>query len=193
MSQQMQAVPKKRGRKPKNVVEKIPDVMEMLKESCKEPEVVNHTLLNHLGNYLQEPFDILQSYFEGKPLERLVRHQLESYNNFVNYQMQRTIEMFNPITIKSDADYNVENDTYGLIVKISLKDVRFQHPQIHENNGAMKTMMPQEARLRNFTYASYATVDIHIEYIIREEVKDSSDAKTENVRIINKVIPKIKN
>jgi len=126
-------------------------------------------LLEHLGDYINEPFDVLESYFSGKQLERLTRHQLESYNNFVNYQMQRTIEMFNPITIKSVNDYDERTDTFGLEVQINLKNLRFQHPQIHENNGATKTMMPQEARLRNFTYSSNSTVDLHIKYIIQND------------------------
>ena len=98
--------------------------------------------------------------------------------------MQRTIEMFNPITIKSDSDYDEESDTFGLVVKLYLKNLRFQHPQIHENNGATKTMMPQEARLRNFTYASNAIVDLHIEYIVRNEQNE--------IKITQKMMPKIK-
>ena len=62
-------------------------------------------LVDHLNDYTEEPYNIIESYFEGKHLERLVRHQIESYNNFVNYQIQRTIEMFNPVHIKSENDY----------------------------------------------------------------------------------------
>ena len=42
---------------------------------------------------------IIESYFKGKHLERLVRHQIESYDHFVGYQIRKTIEMFNPVTI----------------------------------------------------------------------------------------------
>lgn len=141
-------------------------------------------LLDHLGDYIHEPFEILGSYFDGKPLERLTRHQLESYNQFVTFQMQRTIDMFNPIVIHSDNDYNEETDDYGLTVKISLVNLKFYPPQIYENNGATKIMMPQDARLRNFTYASNTTVDLKIQYVVR-------DANNEE-KIIEKEIPKIK-
>jgi len=164
------------------------DIKAVLKESLngiehKIDETVS-PLLEHIGDYINEPFDILESYFDGKPLERLARHQLESYNNFVNYQMQRTIEMFNPITIMSDNDYDEKTNTYGLVIKIYLKNLRFQHPQIHENNGATKIMMPQEARLRNFTYSSNSIVDLNIEFIIRNENGE--------VKIKEKQMPKIK-
>jgi DNA-directed RNA polymerase beta subunit len=49
---------------------------------------------------------IIESYFKDKHLENLVRHQLESYNNFVNYQIIKTIEMFNPVYIVSENDYD---------------------------------------------------------------------------------------
>ena len=45
-------------------------------------------VLDHLGEYIEEPFTILESYFHGQHLDRLVRHQIESYNHFINYQMQ---------------------------------------------------------------------------------------------------------
>jgi DNA-directed RNA polymerase II subunit RPB2 len=200
LSSPPEKVPKKRGRKPKNAVTidssiatnakvSLPIELMMEAEKTQKNKEVETTesfssLLEHLGSYRQEPFDVLQSYFDIRPLERLVRHQLESYNHFVNYQMQRTIEMFNPITIKSDNDYNEETGTYGLVVKISLKNVRFQQPQIYENNGSMKTMFPEEARLRNFTYSSTSLVDLHIEYVILDEVNEE--------RTICKTIPNIK-
>ena len=39
----------------------------------------------------ETPWNIIKSYFEGKHLKQLVRHQLESYNDFVAYQIQKTI------------------------------------------------------------------------------------------------------
>ena len=54
-------------------------------------------LLDHLNNQTEDPYTVIESYFQGKYLERLVRHQIESYNHFVNYQIQRTISMFNPV------------------------------------------------------------------------------------------------
>jgi len=60
------------------------------------------SVLSHLGEYLEEPYKIIESYFGGQHLERLVRHQIESYNHFINFQIQRTIQMFNPVTIHSE-------------------------------------------------------------------------------------------
>ena len=143
------------------------------------------SVLGHLGNYLEEPYEIIESYFEGQHLDRLVRHQIESYNNFINYQIQKTIDMFNPVTIHSEHDYLPEHDVHLLDTIVRFENFKLYPPQIHENNGATKMMLPQEARTRNFTYASTMTIDLRIDYIIRN---------TENIdtpKVIHKYLPKI--
>ena len=142
-------------------------------------------LLEHLGEYIEEPFHIIESYFEGQHLERLVRHQIESYNHFVNYQIQRTIQMFNPVVIRSENDFIAEKNKYFLEVFISFTNFKLYPPQIHENNGATKMMLPQEAKLRNFTYASTMSVDVNIQYVVR------NTETMETPKIIEKVLPKI--
>ena len=139
----------------------------------------------HLGDYIEEPFTILESYFRGQHLERLVRHQIESYNNFINCQIAKTIQMFNPVVIRSENDFVAEHGQYLLETHISFENFRLFPPQIHENNGATKLMLPQEARLRNFTYASAMTVDLNIQYIIR------NTDKMDNPTVITKTLPKI--
>ena len=52
------------------------------------------TELNRTQDYDEEtPWNIIKSYFQGKHLKQLVRHQLESYNDFVAYQIQKTISI----------------------------------------------------------------------------------------------------
>jgi len=142
-------------------------------------------VLEHMGDFIEEPYHIIQSYFEGQHLERLVRHQIESYNHFVNYQIQRTIQMFNPVVIHSENDYVQDKDKYFLEVFISFTNFKLYPPQIHENNGATKMMLPQEAKLRNFTYASTMTVDININYVVR------NTENMENPKTIERTLPKI--
>jgi len=128
----------------------------------------NHMKSSTLSIYDDEaPWKIIELYFKGQHLKRCIRHQLESYNNFVNYQIQNTIDMFNPVTIHSEHDYNKEADKYALELVVIFKNFHIYRPQIHENNGAAKIMFPHEARLRNFTYASSMTVDLDIKIIHR--------------------------
>ena len=135
--------------------------------------------------YIETPWNIIESYFKGQHLERLVRHQLESYNNFVGYQISKTIEMFNPVHIVSEQDYDPNNKKYSLEIFVNFENFNIYRPQIHENNGAIKLMFPQEARLRNFTYASSMTVDVNIKYVIR------SGPELESTQIFYKTLPGI--
>jgi len=135
--------------------------------------------------YIEDPWTIIEAYFRDQHLDRLVRHQLESYNNFVGYQIIKTIEMFNPVHIKSENDFDAKSGKYALEMFITFENFHIYRPQIHENNGAIKLMFPQEARLRNFTYASAMTIDINIKYVVR----DGDDL--ENVKTLYKTLPKI--
>jgi DNA-directed RNA polymerase II subunit RPB2 len=137
--------------------------------------------------YIEEPWEIINSYFKGKHLEQLVRHQIESYNDFVTYQIPKTIMMFNPCSIKSEQDYCPKLDKYKFEILITFENFSMQRPQIHENNGATKLMFPHEARLRNFTYSSNMSVDINIQYIVRNgenlELEETSYKILPNINI----------
>jgi DNA-directed RNA polymerase beta subunit/intein/homing endonuclease len=135
--------------------------------------------------YIETPWTIIGSYFKDKHLLRLVRHQIESYNNFVGYQIIKTIEMFNPVHIASEHDFDPVSKKYALEIFITFENFHIYRPQIHENNGAIKLMFPQEARLRNFTYASAMTIDINIKYLIR------TGKGLENIQTFYKTLSKI--
>ena len=135
--------------------------------------------------YIETPWNIIESYFKGQHLERLVRHQLESYNNFVGHQITKTIEMFNPVHIASEQDFNPTFKKHSLEIFVTFENFNIYRPQIHENNGAIKLMFPQEARLRNFTYASNMTIDINIKYLVR------TGKELENVQTFHKTLHKI--
>ena len=166
-------------------------IEELVKTDVEKSEIdsihnnVKDDVLSNLNNYIEEPFEIIESYFKGQHLERLVRHQIESYNHFINYQLFKTIQMFNTVTIRSENDYIAEKEMYLLEIEISFSNFKLYPPQIHENNGATKIMLPDEAKIRNFTYASNMAIDLNIKYTIRNS--ESMD----NPRIINKVLPKI--
>jgi len=135
--------------------------------------------------YIETPWSIVESYFKGQHLQRLVRHQLESYNNFVGYQINKTIEMFNPVHVASEHDFDAKTGKYALEIFITFENFQIYRPQIQENNGATKLMFPQEARLRNFTYASAMTVDINIKFVVR------NGEGLENAQTFHKSLPKI--
>jgi len=135
--------------------------------------------------YIEIPWTIIETYFKGQHLDRLIRHQLESYNNFVSCQIQKTIEMFNPVRIASEQDYDAKSGKYSLEIYVTFENFHIYRPQIHENNGATKLMFPQEARLRNFTYASAMTIDMNLKFMVR------NGPNLENIQTFYKNLPKI--
>ena len=110
------------------IIKSIIDTETKIETQTKEiQDKMNRTekdILEHLGQYIEEPYQIIESYFEGKHLDRLVRHQIESYNNFVNYQIQRTIDMFNPVKIHSENDYVEEKQMYMLECSIQFNNFK---------------------------------------------------------------------
>ena len=121
------------------------------------------------------PWKLIETYFSEQHLQRLVRHQIESYNNFINNEIQKTINMFNPVHIHSEHDYNEEFNKYKLELVINFDNFNLYRPKIHENNGATKIMFPHKARLRNFTYSSNMVLDFNIKIILRSgnDLKDT--------------------
>ena len=155
-----------------------------------DAETLKEKIRNKIGTYIEEPWAIIGSYFEGKHLEQLVRHQIESYNDMINVQLKRTVDMFNPVKIASDQDYDKTTHKYRLEVEVTFTNLYLSRPQIHENTGATKILFPQEARLRNFTYASMMTVDMNVKYIVRGSSTTEGGAD-QPVGIHHKVFPKI--
>ena len=159
------------------------EIKKMVEDNMTNPGA---DVLAHLGNYSEEPFKIIESYFHGRHSSCLVRHQLESYNDCIHRQIPQTIQMFNPVIARSEKDILPDTDNkYALEVEITFTNLKMYPPQIYENNGATKLMMPVEAKLRNVTYASNMTVDINVTYHIRDSLE------TDVPRQVKTVIPKV--
>ena len=133
----------------------------------------------------QSNWSVIESYFKEDPLHQLVKHQIDSYNDFIQTQIFKTIEMFNPLTVHSPHDYYQKLNKYRLDIEITFTNFCIYRPEIHENNGSTKIMFPNKARLRNCTYTSHFTLDLNIKYIIR------TGDTLENEEIRNVVLPKI--
>lgn len=176
-----------------NMIEKDINQMSIKDVLIREAESHVHTIPTTIRSLFKQftniedydAFSIIDAYYDKNPIERLVRHQIESYNYFTNVQIEKTIQMFNPVIMRSENDYVADKKQYFLEIQVTFENFKMFLPQIYENNGATKIMYPNEARTRSFTYSSYMNIDLHILYIIRD---------TENMdcpRYIKKVLPSI--
>ena len=81
--------------------------------------------------------------------------------------------MFNPFRVVSDHDFDIKSGHYSLEILLTFNNLVIHRPQLYENNGAIKPMFPQDARLRNFTYDSSIMIDVNIQYnIIAHEFEE---------------------
>lgn len=91
----------------------------------------------------------------------ITNHHLESYNDFVNTFIPRTIKSLNPFTVLKPA---VGHEIRIYIGGVDGSAYNFSRPTI-TNAGKAKLLLPNEARLKNITYQSHLFVDISIEFM----------------------------
>ena len=118
---------------------------------------------------------VIDKYFEDNP-NAFVQHHLDSYNNFLTGDgMKRIFRENNPIRIrknhddgapkKADEDFDLKCDLW-----LGGKDgskIYFGKPIIYDDERA-HYMYPNEARLRNMTYAITIHYDVEVEYVIQQ-------------------------
>ena len=75
----------------------------------------------------------------------LVKHQIESYNRFVEEKIQNILNEVGSIEPELP-------DGEDLVIKIV--DVDIRRPKIHEADGSVREITPREARMRDLTYSS---------------------------------------
>jgi DNA-directed RNA polymerase II subunit RPB2 len=109
---------------------------------------------------------IIGSYFKDNP-QALVRHHIESYNDFFKTGIFQIFKERNPISINSVYDENLQEFKHQCNMYFGGKDgdkIYFGKPVIYDNENA-HYMFPNEARLRNMTYGMTIHYDIDIEFI----------------------------
>ena len=101
----------------------------------------------------------------------LVKHHLESYNDFFNNKIHNIFKEKNPILIMKEQnettkEYNYRAELY--IGGVDGKRLYFGKPIIYDEHRE-HFMFPNEARLRNMTYAITIHIDVEVIYKITNE------------------------
>lgn len=121
---------------------------------------------------------IINSYFSINKGYQLVKHQIDPFNNFILRMLKQIIDGFNSIEINHS--FNPELEKFKYILVLDIKNPVLNKPVITEKDGSTKIMTPNDARKRNFTYASNLTVDIQIvAKTLNEETGEYSEEKKE--------------
>jgi DNA-directed RNA polymerase II subunit RPB2 len=109
---------------------------------------------------------IINTYFEDNP-QALVRHHTESYDDFFRKGIFQIFKEKNPVRISSQYDESTGQFKHECLMYMGGKDgskIYFGNPTIYDDNNS-HYMFPNEARLRNMTYAMTIHYDVEIELI----------------------------
>jgi DNA-directed RNA polymerase beta subunit len=105
--------------------------------------------------------DVIDPYFKGDKT-KLVAHQLESFNNFIESAIPSLMQhMLIKVTDKKSEMDNAGNEHTFRILSCGISK-----PIIYQNGRGFLQMLPSEARYRNLTYAAHLYIDF--EYMHRQ-------------------------
>ena len=111
----------------------------------------------------QIAWNIIDKYFEDNP-NALVRHHLDSFNDFYKNDIFRIFKEMNPITIMSKRDDATGEFMSKCYLYLGGKNgdlVYFAKPVIYDDKHS-HYMFPNEARLRNMSYSMAIHYDVEV-------------------------------
>ena len=117
-----------------------------------------------------DAWTVIKSLINENDWEHLVKHHLESYNDFMKNKIPIIIKQFNPLSIFHG--YEEDTNTYNYEIRVEFTDSYFTKPMIYENDGSTKLMYPQEARLRNISYSMPINVDMIVTVVKDPQSED---------------------
>lgn len=136
--------------------------------------------MDTLSKFDDVTWNVINAYFQENSL---VKHQVESFNDFVLRKIDEIIEGFNPIEIQHQ--YIPDKDTFQYQLKINFSNPVLSKPVIYEKDGSTKIMTPNDARLRNFSYSSPLNVDVEITSLTYNETNGEFVTEVKKLNNIN--------
>ena len=112
-------------------------------------------------------WNIINTYFQDNP-KALVRHHIDSYNDFYKNGIFKIMREKNPIVLYSRLDPVTNEYLSQCKLYMGGKDGSkryFGKPVIHDDESNVHYMYPNEARLRNMNYSMTIHYDIDVEFI----------------------------
>jgi len=124
-------------------------------------------------------WEAIRSFFANQGPQKLVEHQIESYEDFIRNKLPLIVSSTAPIVVWHEQDEVTKKYKYEF--RLSFENITYMKPRIQEATGRVKPMFPQEARLRNFTYAAQMFADVR--FVTRAYSGEKLDKFAEQSRI----------
>lgn len=129
---------------------------------------------------------ILDAYFSSggniTASHQLVRHQIESYNDFIETKLRKIVAGYNPIKITND--FNEKINDFNQKISIYVEEPHFTKPIYKKQDGTQITMTPQMARNDNLTYSCDLYVNVRIITYIYNQSENHIETKTKKLKDI---------
>ncbi|CAF1586908.1 unnamed protein product, partial [Didymodactylos carnosus] len=118
---------------------------------------------------------VISSYFDEKGL---VRQQLDSFDEFIQMSVQRIVEDSRAIELQAQAQYMTGSKETPPKYNIKFEQIYLSKPTHTTNEGSVY-LWPNEARLRNLTYAAPLYVDL--KKTVMKENETPKETKSDKV------------
>eukprot|EP00053_Salpingoeca_punica_P007477 m.68210 g.68210 ORF g.68210 m.68210 type:complete len:1172 (-) comp14168_c1_seq1:338-3853(-) len=121
-------------------------------------------------HWIESCWAVIDAYFVDKGL---VRQQLDSFNEFVEFSMLQVVKDTPPQLLEAKPQHGSNEATVSRRTVIKYDQVYISKPTHFEKDGSPFPLTPNDARLRNLTYWGSLYVDI-----IRTELDTNGDEKS---------------
>ena len=116
----------------------------------------------------KETWEVIKTYFRDNK-HYLIKHHLDSYNDFIMNKIPQTLKQFNPLTIylgnKSESSGEFRHNVSLYFGGKEGNEVFLSQPVVYDVlKDKKRHMFPNEARLKNLSYASHLLCNIYVEY-----------------------------
>ena len=126
---------------------------------------------------------IIKSMLDSDKKKYLIKHHIDSFNDFIDNKIPNTILKVSPLSIFHD--YDPAMNHYKYEISINFINSYYTKPYISENDGSVKPLFPYDARMRNFTYSSTLYVDIEISVWKNPTQEDRTKLSFKEIKGIN--------
>ena len=170
--------------------DRLETILDVASESAKAKDIGIATAKHIVENYELPTWDILDAFFkQGGDTDcsnNIVRHQIESFNEFIDKQLIQIIQGFNSIQVCHNYNATIGNFKYK--IHLNILKPSLTKPVYQTTDGTQILMTPHLARMNNLTYASNLYVSIHV---ITDIINDDGVTERKENTIQNVCIGKI--
>lgn len=126
-------------------------------------------------------WNIITKILKSHKNKYLIKHHIDSYNYFLEYEVKNIINDCNPIKISKKINDNI------LDIEVNIINHKYGLPTFYDKDGRKNILLPENARNKKLTYSLPLYLDFEVKtiYLKDNNIKDIKKTKEENVFVGN--------